>query len=214
MATDFRLWVRELIDSVDEALAGLQAELLRRAEEHADTLMPGFTHLQTAQPVTFGFHLMAYVEMFGRDRGRFADARARLNESPLGAAALAGTGFPTDRQMTAELLGFDRPMANAMDAVSDRDFALEFLSSAAICAVHMSRLAEEMVIWCSDRFGFIALSDAFTTGSSIMPQKRNPDAAELVRAKPGRIIGALNGCLLYTSPSPRDQRGSRMPSSA
>ena len=186
----------ELIDSVDEALAGLQAVLLRRAEEHADTLMPGFTHLQTAQPVTFGFHLMAYVEMFGRDRGRFADARARLNESPLGAAALAGTGFPTDRQMTAELLGFDRPMANAMDAVSDRDFALEFLSSAAICAVHMSRLAEEMVIWCSDRFGFIALSDAFTTGSSIMPQKRNPDAAELVRAKPGRIIGALNGLLI------------------
>ena len=191
VATDFRLWVRELIDSVDEALAGLQAVLLRRAEEHADTLMPGFTHLQTAQPVTFGFHLMAYVEMFGRDRGRFADARARLNESPLGAAALAGTGFPTDRQMTAELLGFDRPMANAMDAVSDRDFALEFLSSAAICAVHMSRLAEEMVIWCSDRFGFIALSDAFTTGSSIMPQKRNPDAAELVRAKVGRILGAL-----------------------
>ena len=196
VATDFRLWVRELIDSVDEALAGLQAVLLRRAEEHADTLMPGFTHLQTAQPVTFGFHLMAYVEMFGRDRGRFADARARLNESPLGAAALAGTGFPTDRQMTAELLGFDRPMANAMDAVSDRDFALEFLTSAAICAVHMSRLAEEMVIWCSDRFGFIALSDAFTTGSSIMPQKRNPDAAELVRAKPGRIIGALNGLLI------------------
>ena len=196
VATDFRLWVRELIDSVDEALAGLQAVLLRRAEEHADTLMPGFTHLQTAQPVTFGFHLMAYVEMFGRDRGRFADARARLNESPLGAAALAGTGFPTDRQMTAELLGFDRPMANAMDAVSDRDFALEFLSSAAICAVHMSRLAEEMVIWCSDRFGFIALSDAFTTGSSIMPQKRNPDAAELVRAKPGRISGALQGLII------------------
>ena len=196
VATDFRLWVRELIDSVDEVLAGLQAVLLRRAEEHADTLMPGLTHLQTAQPVTFGFHLMAYVEMFGRDRGRFADARARLNESPLGAAALAGTGFPTDRQMTAELLGFDRPMVNAMDAVSDRDFALEFLSSAAICAVHMSRLAEEMVIWCSDRFGFIALSDAFTTGSSIMPQKRNPDAAELVRAKPGRIIGALNGLLI------------------
>ena len=196
VATDFRLWVRELIDSVDASLAALQDTLLRRAEQHADTLMPGFTHLQTAQPVTFGFHLMAYVEMFGRDRGRFADARARLNESPLGAAALAGTGFPTDRHMTAELLGFERPMANAMDAVSDRDFALEFLGAAAICAVHMSRLAEEMVIWCSDRFGFISLSDAFTTGSSIMPQKRNPDAAELVRAKPGRIIGALNGLLI------------------
>ncbi len=196
VATDFRLWVRELIESVDASLAALQDTLLRRAAEHADTLMPGFTHLQTAQPVTFGFHLMAYVEMFGRDRGRFADARARLNESPLGAAALAGTGFPTDRHMTAEILGFERPMANAMDAVSDRDFALEFLAAAAICSVHMSRLAEEMVIWCSDRFGFISLSDAFTTGSSIMPQKRNPDAAELVRAKPGRIIGALNGLLI------------------
>jgi argininosuccinate lyase len=196
VATDFRLWVRELIDSVDAALAEMQAVLLRRAEEHAGTLMPGFTHLQTAQPVTFGFHLMAYVEMFGRDRGRFADARRRLNESPLGAAALAGTSFPTDRHMTAELLGFDRPAANAMDAVSDRDFAVEFLAAAALCAVHMSRLAEEMVIWCSDRFGFISLSDAFTTGSSIMPQKRNPDAAELVRAKPGRIIGALNGLLI------------------
>ena len=196
VATDFRLWVRELIDSVDAALAEMQAVLLRRAEEHADTLMPGFTHLQTAQPVTFGFHLMAYVEMFGRDRGRFADARRRLNESPLGAAALAGTSFPTDRHMTAELLGFDRPAANAMDAVSDRDFAVEFLAAASLCAVHMSRLAEEMVIWCSDRFNFISLSDAFTTGSSIMPQKRNPDAAELVRAKPGRIIGALNGLLI------------------
>jgi argininosuccinate lyase len=155
VATDFRLWVRELIDSVDSALAELQQILLRRAEEHVDTLMPGFTHLQTAQPVTFGFHLMAYVEMFGRDRGRFADARRRLNESPLGAAALAGTSFPTDRHMTADLLGFDRPAANAMDAVSDRDFAVEFLAAAALCAVHMSRLAEEMVIWCSDRFGFI-----------------------------------------------------------
>ena len=196
VATDFRLWVRELIDSVDAALAEMQTVLLRRAEEHANTLMPGFTHLQTAQPVTFGFHLMAYVEMFGRDRGRFADARRRLNESPLGAAALAGTSFPTDRHMTAELLGFDRPAANAMDAVSDRDFAVEFLAAASLCAVHMSRLAEEMVIWCSDRFNFISLSDAFTTGSSIMPQKRNPDAAELVRAKPGRIIGALNGLLI------------------
>ena len=158
--------------------------------------MPGFTHLQTAQPITFGFHLMAYVEMLGRDRSRFADARTRLNESPLGAAALAGTSFTTDRHMTAAALGFDRPAANAMDAVSDRDFALEFLAAAAICAVHLSRFAEELVIWSSDRFGFISLSDAFTTGSSIMPQKRNPDATELVRAKPGRIIGALNGLLI------------------
>ena len=196
VATDFRLWVREAIDSVDAALAALQLALVERASEHAETLMPGYTHLQTAQPVTFGFHLMAYVEMFGRDRGRFADARKRLNESPLGAAALAGTSFPTDRQMTASLLGFDRPSANAMDAVSDRDFAVEFLAAAAICAVHMSRFAEEIVIWCSDGFGFVSLSDAFTTGSSIMPQKRNPDAAELVRAKPGRIIGSLNALLI------------------
>ena len=196
VATDFRLWVREAIDSVDAALAALQHALLERASEHAETLMPGYTHLQTAQPVTLGFHLMAYVEMFGRDRGRFADARKRLNESPLGAAALAGTSFPTDRQMTASLLGFDRPAANAMDAVSDRDFAVEFLAAAAICAVHMSRFAEEIVIWCSDGFGFVSLSDAFTTGSSIMPQKRNPDAAELVRAKPGRIIGSLNALLI------------------
>ena len=196
VATDFRLWVREAIDSVDAALAALQHALVERASEHAETLMPGYTHLQTAQPVTFGFHLMAYVEMFGRDRGRFADARKRLNESPLGAAALAGTSFPTDRQMTASLLGFDRPAANAMDAVSDRDFAVEFLAAAAICAVHMSRFAEEIVIWCSDGFGFVSLSDAFTTGSSIMPQKRNPDAAELVRAKPGRIIGSLNALLI------------------
>ena len=196
VATDFRLWVREAIDSVDAALAALQYALVERASEHAETLMPGYTHLQTAQPVTFGFHLMAYVEMFGRDRGRFADARKRLNESPLGAAALAGTSFPTDRQMTASLLGFDRPAANAMDAVSDRDFAVEFLAAAAICAVHMSRFAEEIVIWCSDGFGFVSLSDAFTTGSSIMPQKRNPDAAELVRAKSGRIIGSLNALLI------------------
>ena len=196
VATDFRLWVREAIDSVDVALAALQHALVERASEHAETLMPGYTHLQTAQPVTFGFHLMAYVEMFGRDRSRFADARKRLNESPLGAAALAGTSFPTDRQMTASLLGFDRPSANAMDAVSDRDFAVEFLAAAAICAVHMSRFAEEIVIWCSDGFGFVSLSDAFTTGSSIMPQKRNPDAAELVRAKPGRIIGSLTALLI------------------
>ena len=196
VATDFRLWVREAIDSVDSALAALQQALVERASEHAETLMPGYTHLQTAQPVTFGFHLMAYVEMFGRDRGRFADARKRLNESPLGAAAIAGTSFPPDRQMTASLLSFDRPSANAMDAVSDRDFAVEFLAAAAICAVHMSRFAEEIVIWCSDGFGFVSLSDAFTTGSSIMPQKRNPDAAELVRAKPGRIIGSLNALLI------------------
>ncbi len=196
VATDFKLWVRDLLDSLDEALAHMQTVLLDKADQHAATIMPGFTHLQTAQPVTFGFHLMAYVEMLGRDRGRFSDARTRLNESPLGAAALAGTSFPTDRHMTAELLGFDRPSANAMDAVSDRDFALEFLGAAAICAVHLSRLAEEIVIWSSDRFNFVTLSDAFTTGSSIMPQKRNPDAAELVRAKPGRIIGALNGLLI------------------
>jgi len=196
VATDFKMWVRMLLDDVDSALARLQGALIAKAEAHADTLMPGFTHLQTAQPVTFGFHLMAYVEMLGRDRSRFADARKRLNESPLGAAALAGTSFPIDRHMTADLLGFDRPAANAMDAVSDRDFALEFLAGAAICAVHLSRLAEEIVIWSSDRFGFITLSDAFTTGSSIMPQKRNPDAAELVRAKPGRIIGSLTGLLI------------------
>ncbi len=196
VATDFKLWVRDLLDSVDTALADMQGALLDKAEAHADLLMPGFTHLQTAQPITFGFHLMAYVEMLGRDRGRFTDARSRLNESPLGAAALAGTSFPTDRHMTANALGFDRPAANAMDAVSDRDFALEFLAAAAICSVHLSRFAEELVIWSSDRFGFITLSDAFTTGSSIMPQKRNPDAAELVRAKPGRVIGALNGLLI------------------
>jgi len=196
VATDFKLWVRDLLDTIDHALADMQTALIEKAEAHADMLMPGFTHLQTAQPVTFGFHLMAYVEMLGRDRGRFADARARLNESPLGAAALAGTSFPIDRHMTAKTLGFDRPSANAMDAVSDRDFALEFLAAAAICSVHLSRFAEELVIWSSDRFGFVTLSDAFTTGSSIMPQKRNPDAAELVRAKPGRIIGSLNGLLI------------------
>ena len=196
VATDFKLWVRDLLESIDQALADLQAALLDKAEAHAEVMMPGFTHLQTAQPVTFGFHLMAYVEMLGRDRGRFADAKVRLNESPLGAAALAGTSFPINRHRTSNLLGFDRPSANAMDAVSDRDFALEFLSSAAICSVHLSRFAEELVIWSSDQFGFIKLSDAFTTGSSIMPQKRNPDAAELVRAKPGRIIGALNGLLI------------------
>ena len=191
VATDLRLWLRDRIDDIDTALGHLQDALLTQAQNHAATLMPGFTHLQTAQPVTFGFHLMAYVEMIGRDRGRMRDCRARVNESPLGAAALAGTSFPIDRHMTASLLGFDRPMENAMDAVSSRDFAIEFLSAAAISATHLSRLAEEIVIWSTDRFGFISLSDAFTTGSSIMPQKRNPDAAELVRAKPGRIMGSL-----------------------
>ena len=191
VATDLRLWLRDRIDEIDTALGHLQDALLTQASAHAETLMPGFTHLQTAQPVTFGFHLMAYVEMIGRDRGRMRDCRTRVNESPLGAAALAGTSFPIDRHMTATTLGFDRPMENAMDAVSSRDFAVEFLAAAAICATHLSRLAEEIVIWSTDRFAFISLSDAFTTGSSIMPQKRNPDAAELVRAKPGRIMGGL-----------------------
>ncbi len=196
VATDFRLWVRDAIDRADAGLADLQTRLLARAEEFAETVMPGFTHLQAAQPVTLGHHLLAYVEMFGRDRGRFQDARRRLNESPLGAAALAGTSLPIDRAMTAAELGFDAPMANSLDAVSDRDFALEFLSAAATCAVHLSRFAEEIVIWCSAQFRFISLSDAFTTGSSIMPQKRNPDAAELVRGKVGRIIGAQNALLI------------------
>lgn len=191
VATDFRLWVRDAIDRFDVRLRDLQAALLDRAEEHAATVMPGFTHLQPAQPVTFGHHLMAYVEMLGRDRGRLRDARARLNESPLGAAALAGTSFPIDRAGTAKALGFDGPMANSMDAVSDRDFALEFLAAAAICGAHLSRLAEEIVLWSGPQFGFIKLSDAFTTGSSIMPQKRNPDAAELVRGKAGRFTGNL-----------------------
>ena len=191
VATDFRLWVRAACDRTIGQLQGLQAALLDQAETHADTLTPGFTHLQPAQPVTFGHHLMAYVEMVGRDVSRFADARARMNESPLGAAALAGSPFPIDRHMTAAALGFDRPMANSLDAVSDRDFALESLAAASICAGHLSRLAEEMVIWMTPQFGFVALPDDLTTGSSIMPQKRNPDAAELVRAKTGRIIGSL-----------------------
>lgn len=191
VATDIRLWIRDAIDNLDRMLMALQAALLDKAETHADTLMPGFTHLQTAQPVTFGFHLMAYTEMIGRDRSRLMDCRRRVNESPLGAAALAGTSYPINRHRTAELMGFDRPMENAMDAVSSRDFAIEFMSCCAICATHLSRLAEEIVIWSTDRFNFISLSDAFTTGSSIMPQKRNPDAAELVRAKPGRIIGDM-----------------------
>ncbi len=190
VATDFRLWVRDQCDAVDEGLLALSRALLAQAEAGADWVMPGFTHLQSAQPVTWGHHMLAYVEMLARDRGRFRDARARMNESPLGAAALAGTSFPIDRAMTARSLGFDRPMANSLDAVSDRDFALEFLGAAAICAVHLSRLAEELVIWSTAQFRFVRLSDRFSTGSSIMPQKRNPDAAELVRAKSGRIVGA------------------------
>ncbi|MGD9916758.1 MAG: argininosuccinate lyase [Paenirhodobacter sp.] len=190
VATDFRLWVRDQCDAAGTALEALMRALLTQAEAHADWVMPGFTHLQTAQPVTFGHHMMAYVEMIARDRSRFADARKRMNESPLGAAALAGTGFAIDRHMTAEALGFDRPMANSLDAVSDRDFALEFLSASSICAVHLSRLAEELVIWSSAQFRFVAMSDKWSTGSSIMPQKRNPDAAELIRAKIGRILGA------------------------
>ena len=196
VATDFKLWMRDTIDVIDGALAGYQRALAERALEHAGTVMPGFTHLQSAQPVTFGHHLMAYVEMAARDRGRFADARRRLNECPLGAAALAGTSFPLDRTMTARDLGFDRPAANSLDAVADRDFALETLAAAAIAAVHMSRFAEEIVIWTSPVVGLLTLSDKFTTGSSIMPQKRNPDAAELVRAKTGRISGALNALLM------------------
>jgi len=196
VATDFRLWLRDGIDRLDAAYHALLETLINRAEEHAATVMPGFTHLQTAQPVTFGHHLLAYVEMFGRDRGRLADCRRRLNECPLGAAALAGTPYPVDRDMTARALGFDGPTHNSMDSVASRDFALEFLSAAAIGAVHLSRLAEEIVLWMSRQFAFITLPDALTTGSSIMPQKRNPDAAELVRAKPGRISGALQGLLM------------------
>ena len=190
VAVDFRLWVRDQCDQADAALDALQKALLGQAEAGADWVMPGFTHLQVAQPVTWGHHMLAYVEMFARDRSRFADARARMNTSPLGAAALAGTSFPIDRHMTAEALGFDRPMSNSLDAVSDRDFALEFLASASICAMHMSRLAEELVIWSSAQFRFVKMSDKWSTGSSIMPQKRNPDAAELIRAKIGRIFGA------------------------
>jgi argininosuccinate lyase len=191
VATDFRLWVRGAIDRLDAGLEAFQRALVERAEEHAETVMPGFTHLQTAQPITLGHHLMAYYEMAKRDRGRLADARARLNELPLGAAALAGTSFSIDRTMTAAALGFDRPMANSLDAVSDRDFALEFLSASAIAGLHLSRLAEEFIVWASQPFGFVKLPDAFSTGSSIMPQKRNPDAAELVRAKAGQFLGAL-----------------------
>ncbi|HET8995716.1 MAG TPA: argininosuccinate lyase [Acetobacteraceae bacterium] len=191
VATDFRLWVRDAIDGLSAQIADVMLALAERAAAHAADPMPGFTHLQTAQPVTFGHHLLAYVEMLARDRGRLADCRGRLNECPLGSAALAGTSFPIDRHMTAQALGFDRPTANSLDAVSDRDFALEFLAAAAISAMHLSRFAEEIIIWCSAPFRFIRLSDAFTTGSSIMPQKRNPDAAELVRAKTGRVTGSL-----------------------
>lgn len=195
VAVDFRLWVKDEFHRVAEALKGLIAAFLERAEQHASTVMPGFTHLQTAQPVTFGHHCMAYVEMFARDLSRVRDAIERMNESPLGAAALAGTGFPIDRFKTAKALGFREPTRNSLDSVSDRDFALEFLSIAAICATHMSRLAEEIVIWSTPQFGFVRLSDSFSTGSSIMPQKKNPDAAELVRAKTGRVNGHLIGLL-------------------
>ncbi|OYV48262.1 MAG: argininosuccinate lyase, partial [Acidocella sp. 20-58-15] len=195
VATDFKLWVRGAIDGVAGQVKDLMKAMAERAAEHAASVMPGFTHLQTAQPVTFGHHLLAYVEMLSRDAGRLADARARLNECPLGAAALAGTSFPIDRHMTAHALGFDRPTANSLDSVSDRDFALEYLSALAILAMHLSRFAEEIIIWCSSPYKLISLSDAFTTGSSIMPQKRNPDAAELTRAKTGRIFGALLGLL-------------------
>ena len=196
VATDFKLYIRDQLDALDAALARLQLALARKAEAHSGTVMPGFTHMQPAQPVTFGHHLLAYVEMLQRDRGRLSDARARLNECPLGAAALAGTSFPIDRDMTAEVLGFDRPAANSLDAVSDRDFVLETLAAATIAAVHLSRFAEEVVLWGTPQFGFIKLSDKFTTGSSIMPQKRNPDAAELTRAKVGRIAGAFQSLVV------------------
>ena len=196
VATDFRLWVRDAIDAVDAGLAGLQRALVDRADEHADSVMPGFTHLQAAQPVTLGHHLMAYHEMVRRDRSRFADARRRMNECPLGSAALAGTGFPIDRQATAAALGFDRPTANSLDSVSDRDFAIDYLAAAAQAALHLSRLAEEIVLWASQPFGFVALPDQWSTGSSIMPQKRNPDAAELVRGHSGRIVGALTALMV------------------
>jgi argininosuccinate lyase len=196
VATDLRLYIRDEIEAIDQGLAALQAALARKAHEHAASLMPGFTHLQTAQPITLGHHCLAYVEMFARDRGRFADAARRMSECPLGAAALAGTSFPINRTVTAKALGFERPSANSLDAVSDRDFALETLAAASITAMHLSRLAEEIVLWTSPQFGFAKLTDAFATGSSIMPQKRNPDAAELVRAKTGRIAGAFQALLI------------------
>lgn len=196
VAADFRLWVRDAIDETGVALKSLQGTLLTRAEEHAASIMPGFTHLQSAQPVTLGHHLLAYFEMFDRDRSRLTDCRRRLNRNPLGSGALAGTSIPVDRDMTAEALGFDGPTANSMDAVSDRDFAVEFLGCLSLCAVHLSRLAEEIVLWSTAQFGFISLPDTLATGSSMMPQKRNPDAAELVRGKVGRVIGALNALLI------------------
>ncbi|MFO6445696.1 argininosuccinate lyase [Erythrobacter sp. NE805] len=196
VATDFRLWVRDAMVQLDEGLAALQRALVSRAGEHADSIMPGFTHLQTAQPVTLGHHLMAYYEMFRRDRARIADARVRMNECPLGSAALAGTGFPVDREATARALGFDRPTANSLDAVSDRDFALDFLWCCSATALHLSRLAEELILWASQPFGFIRLPDSLSTGSSIMPQKKNPDAAELVRGHSGRVIGALTSLMI------------------
>ena len=195
VATDLKLWVRDALDGLDGALKDLQAALIERAEEHAATVMPGFTHLQAAQPVTLGHHLLAYTEMLGRDRSRVRDCRARLNECPLGSAALAGTSFPIDREATATALGFDGPTRNSLDSVSDRDFALEYLSLLSILSVHLSRMAEEMVIWASQQFAFIRISDDFSSGSSIMPQKRNPDASELVRGKAGRVFGALMGLL-------------------
>ncbi|MBL0966112.1 argininosuccinate lyase [Blastomonas sp. UPD001] len=196
VATDFRLWVRDACDAADAALKALQIALVDRAEQHVDAIMPGFTHLQIAQPVTLGHHLLAYYEMFARDRDRFASARARMNQCPLGSAALAGTGFPIDRDATANALGFDRPTANSLDAVSDRDFALDYLNAAAQCALHLSRLAEEFIIWASQPYGFVKLPDSFSTGSSIMPQKRNPDAAELVRGHAGRIIGCQTALMV------------------
>ncbi len=196
VAVDFRLYIRTTIDALDAQIKALQSALAAKALSYAGAVMPGFTHMQSAQPVTFGHHLLAYVEMLGRDRGRLKDARARLNQCPLGAAALAGTSFPIDRAATAKALGFDAPTANSLDSVSDRDFVIETLSAAAICAVHLSRFAEEIVLWATPQFGFVRLSDRFSTGSSIMPQKRNPDAAELVRGKTGRIIGALTGLLI------------------
>ena len=202
VATDLKLWVRDSIDGLDSEFRRLQAAMIDMAEQHAATIMPGFTHMQAAQPVTFGHHLLAYVEMLGRDRGRLADCRARANQSPLGAAALAGTSFAIDRNMTATAMGFDGPATNSMDAVSDRDFVLELLSASAIAGIHLSRLAEEIVIWASAQFGFIRLSDGFSTGSSIMPQKRNPDAAELVRGKVGRIVGSLNTMLVVMKALP------------
>jgi argininosuccinate lyase len=196
VATDFRLWVRNASDEAVDAIRGLQRTLVERADEHAETVMPGFTHLQVAQPITLGHHLMAYFEMLRRDVSRFTDTRARLNESPLGSAALAGTSFPIDRERTADRLGFDRPTANSLDSVSDRDFALDFLAAAAQCSLHLSRLAEELILWATSAFGFVKLSDDFSTGSSIMPQKRNPDAAELVRGHSGRIVGALTSLII------------------